>query len=126
MTEQIIFYNMYFYLVQVLTVWDTWGVVKGDTVMTEQEKLERLRVIARDLLGAIITNKYGDDAVSNTVKRVLAHDLGMMINCHNEGWETALPYTDGLGEHLIDWSYKVNDAMLVDLAHEAAKSADPR
>ena len=94
--------------------------------MNENDKLERLRIIARDLLGAIITDKYGDDAVSNTVKRVLAHDLGMMINCHNEGWETALPYTDGLGEHLIDWSYKVNDAMLVDLAHEAAKSADPR
>ena len=29
---------MYFYLVQVLTVWDTWGVVKGDTVMTEQQQ----------------------------------------------------------------------------------------
>ena len=29
---------MHFYLVQVLTVWDTWGVVKGDKVMTEQQE----------------------------------------------------------------------------------------
>lgn len=38
MTEQIIFYNMHFYLVQVLTICDTLGVVKGDTVMTEQQQ----------------------------------------------------------------------------------------
>jgi hypothetical protein len=94
------------------------------TVMTDKDKIERLRKIARDALGAITTNQYGE--ASNTIKRVLAHDLGMIINCHGDHWDTALPYTDGQGEHLKDWSYKVNDELLVDLALEAAKAADPR
>jgi hypothetical protein len=59
MTEQIIFYNMYFYLVQVLTVWDTRGVVKGDTVMTEQTKL--LAEAIEKALGIIEQN------LSNTI-----------------------------------------------------------
>ena len=94
------------------------------TVMTNTDKIERLRKIARDLLGAITTDQYGE--ASNTIKRVLAHDLGMIINCQGDHWETAIPYTNGQGEHLKDWSYEVNDAMLVDLALEAAKANDPR
>ena len=90
----------------------------------DTDKIERLRKIARDLLGAITTDQYGK--ASNTIKRVLAHDLGMIINCQGDHWETAIPYTDGQGEHLKDWSYEVNDAMLVDLALEAAKANDPR
>ena len=92
--------------------------------MMDTDKIERLRKIARDLLGAITTDQYGE--ASNTIKRVLAHDLGMIINCQGDHWETAIPYTNGQGEHLKDWSYEVNDAMLVDLALEAAKTNDPR
>jgi len=53
---------MHFYLVQVLTVWDTWGVVKGDNVMThttEQTKLlaeaieKALEIIERNLSNTI-------------------------------------------------------------------------